>query len=83
MTQDNLVEENLSVKNPINLLDLELKEYKATSKEECRDLLNKGYKVDNPLFKEFRLLPIFNFLFLICSIISIIYLSFRENKSDK
>ena len=83
MAQNNLVEENLSVKNPINLLDLELKEYKSTSKEECRDLLKKGYKVDNPLFKEFRLLPIFNFLFLICSIISIIYLSFSENKSDK
>ena len=35
MAQNNLVEENLSIKNPINLLDLELKEYKATSKEEC------------------------------------------------
>ena len=83
MTQDNLVEENLSIKSTINLIDLELKEYKSTSKEECRDLLNKGYKVDNPLFKEFRLLPFFNFLFLICSIISIIYLSFNENKSNK
>ena len=35
----------MSIKNPINLLDLELKEYKATSKEECRDLLIKGYKL--------------------------------------
>ena len=49
MTQDNLVEENLSIKSTINLIDLELNEYKSTSREECRDLLNKKLKNGNNL----------------------------------
>ena len=82
IVEKDLIKITIDSTNPIIFIDDKSEKLIIDNQEECRKIANQGVKAYNPLFERLRLLPLFNMLYLICSIMSIIFISIYESTKN-
>ena len=82
IVEEDLIKINIDSNNPIIFVDDNSEKLMINNQDECKKIVNQGGKVYSPLFDRLRLLPLFNMLYLICSIISIIFIAINERKKN-